>query len=179
MPSGRGLTAVRELARHHSNPDVQREAVETLGEHLAPAEAVTVLEAIATGDAHADVQREAVEALGELETEAALSVITRIARTHANDEVRREAIETYAEHAPRDAAVKLLTEILGTDTSEDIYDEVLESLEELESGAGIPALMDAARAHPNREVRTRALRRLAESDDPRAQEIFERALRRP
>jgi hypothetical protein len=45
--------------------------------------------------------------------------------------------------------------------------------------AGIPALIDAARSHPNREVRPDALRRLAESDDPRAQRIFEQTLRRP
>ncbi|HJU67760.1 MAG TPA: HEAT repeat domain-containing protein [Gemmatimonadaceae bacterium] len=244
MPSGRGLTAVRELARTHSNPEVQREAVETLGEHLPPAEALTVLEAIVTGDAHPDVQREAVEALGELETDAALAVITRFARSHANGDVRREAIETlgekggtdaamvvldelaqdsrdpddareaveslgelgtaralervaaiarrhahtdvqreaietYAEHARTDDAVKLLTEILAGEASEDVHNEVLDSLEELDGGAGIPVLVEAARAHPNREVRAEALRRLAESDDPRAKEIFERALRRP
>jgi HEAT repeat protein len=49
----------------------------------------------------------------------------------------------------------------------------------MKDGAGIPALIDAARAHPNREVRADALRRLAESDDPRAQRLFEQTLRRP
>jgi HEAT repeat protein len=75
--------------------------------------------------------------------------------------------------------VALFKSILPSDAPEDVYSEVLESLEELEDGAGIPALIDAARSHPNREVRADALRRLAESDDPRAQQIFDRTLRRP
>jgi HEAT repeat protein len=75
--------------------------------------------------------------------------------------------------------VALFKAILASDAPEDVYAEVLESLEELEGRAGIPALIDAARSHPNREVRPDALRRLAESDDPRAQRIFEQTLRRP
>jgi HEAT repeat protein len=75
--------------------------------------------------------------------------------------------------------VKLLTEILGGHAPEDLYNEVLQSLEELDGGAGIPALIEAARSHPNRQVRIRALRRLGESDDPRARELLEQMLRRP
>ena len=60
----------------------------------------------------------------------------------------------------------------------DIYNEVIETLEELDGGVGIPTLIDVARAHPNREIRAAALRRLAESDDPRAQKVFD-TLRQP
>jgi HEAT repeat protein len=105
--------------------------------------------------------------------------VARIARTHPNVDVRRKAIETYGESAPSDSSVALLKSILASDAPEDVYSAVLEALEEMEQGAGIPTLIEAARAHPNRDVRADALRRLAESDDPRAQRIFEQTLRKP
>ncbi len=83
------------------------------------------------------------------------------------------------ESASSDSSLTLLKRILASDAPEDVYSAVLEALEEMEDGAGIPALIDAARSHPNREVRADALRRLAVSDDPRAQRIFEQTLRRP
>jgi len=120
-----------------------------------------------------------VETLGELHDARALALIARIARTHRSLDVRRAAIETYTETASPDSALALLKSILATEAPEDVYSEVLESLEQLEGGVGIPALIDAARSHSNREVRADALRRLAESDDPRAQQIFDQTLRRP
>jgi HEAT repeat protein len=140
---------------------------------------MAILDGVARGADDPDVAREAVETLGELHDSRALALVARIARTHRNLDVRREAIETYTESASPDSALALLTSILATEAPEDVYSEVLESLEELEGGAGIPALIDAARSHPNREVRADALRRLAESDDPRAQQIFDQTLRRP
>ena len=109
----------------------------------------------------------------------ALALVARIARGNGNVDVRREAIETYGESANSDSTVALLKSILASDAPEDVYSEVLETLEGLDGGAGIPALIEAARSHPNREVRVDALRRLAESDDPRAQQVFDRTLRRP
>jgi len=94
-------------------------------------------------------------------------------------DLRRTAIEKYTENASSDSAVALLKGILASDAPEDVYSRALESLEEIEDGAGIPVLIDAARSHPNREVRADALRRLAESDDPRAQKVFDQTLRRP
>ena len=93
--------------------------------------------------------------------------------------MRRAAVETYGESASSDSSLALLKSILASDAPEDVYSAVLEALEEMDGGAGIPALIDAARSHPNRDVRADALRRLAESDDPRAQKVFDQTLRRP
>jgi HEAT repeat protein/beta-lactamase regulating signal transducer with metallopeptidase domain len=175
----RAYNLLVEFARTHPSSDVRRAAIETLGESGRSDSVIDILDGVARGTNDPDVAREAVETLGELHEARALTLVARIARTHSNVDVRREAIETYAESAPSDSAVALFNSILASDAPEDVYSEVLESLEELEDGAGIPALIDAARSHPNREVRADALRRLAESDDPRAQQIFDRTLRRP
>lgn len=174
-----GLPAVIDLARTHSSPDVRRAAVETVAEHAPAAQALELLAQIARRDANPDVQRSAVETLGQLHDDRADHLLVEFARTHPVSDVRRAAIETYTEAASPDSALALLKSILASEAPEDVYSKVLESLEELERGAGIPALIDAARSHPNREVRADALRRLAESDDPRAQQIFEQTLRRP
>ena len=175
----RAYTLLVEFARTHPVSDVRREAIETLGETGRTDSVIVILDAVARAPGDPDVSREAVETLGELHDARALARVAAIARTHANIDVRREAIETYAENAAPDSAVALLTAILNSDAPDDVYGEVLESLEELDGGVGIPALIEAARSHPNREVRADALRRLAESEDPRAQQIFERTLRRP
>lgn len=174
-----GLPAVIEIARTHPSPDVRRAAIETIGEKAPAAQALDLLGQIARADRDPDVQRQAVETLGELHDERAYNLLVEFARTHPVSDVRRQAIETYGESASRDSALALLKSILASDAPEDVYSAVLEALEEMEDGAGIPTLIDAARSHPNREVRADALRRLAESDDPRAQQVFDRTLRRP
>jgi len=175
----RAYSLLVEFARTHPVSDVRRQAIETLGETGRTDSVMAILDGVARGADDPDVAREAVETLGELHDSRALALVARIARTHRNLDVRRQAIETYTGAASPDSALALLKSILATEAPEDVYSEVLESLEELEGGMGIPALIDAARSHPNREVRADALRRLAESDDPRAQQIFEQTLRRP
>jgi HEAT repeat protein len=134
---------------------------------------------VARGAEDPDIAREAVETLGELQDARALTAVARIARAPGDVDVRRKAIETYAQAASTDSALALLKGVLAADAPEDVYSRVLEELEGMDGGAGIPALIDAARSHPNREVRAAALRRLAESDDPRAQKVFDQTLRRP
>ena len=173
------VALLTRFARTHPDREVRREAIETLGESGGTDSVIRILDELTRDGDDPDAAREAVETLGELGDARSLERVAAIARRHADPDVQREAIETYAENAPTNAAVKLLTEILGGDVGEDVYDEVLQSLEELDGGAGIPALIEAARSHPNRQVRIEALRRLGESDDRRAQELLEQMLRRP
>jgi HEAT repeat protein/beta-lactamase regulating signal transducer with metallopeptidase domain len=168
-----------DFARTHPVSDVRRAAIETLGETGHTDSVISILDGVARTAGDPDVARAAVETLGEMGDRRALAAVARIARGTGNVEVRREAIEAYAESAPRDSSLALLKNILAGDAPEDVYQATLEALENLDEGAGIPALIDAARAHPNREVRADALRRLADSDDPRAQRLFEQTLRRP
>jgi HEAT repeat protein/beta-lactamase regulating signal transducer with metallopeptidase domain len=170
---------IADLARSHPVSDVRRQAVETLGEKGPTDSVIAVLDAIAQRTADPDAARQAVETLGELKDRRALDRLAAIARTHHDIDVRRQAIETYAEAATAEAAIALIKEILANEAPEDIERQALESLEELDGGAGIPLLIEMARSHPRREVRTEAIRRLAESDDPRARQLFEETLRRP
>jgi len=138
-----------------------------------------VLSDVARGADNTDVAREAIETLADMNNPRALAVVARVARSPGDADVRRAAIEKYAEAASTDSALALFKLVLASNAPEDVYRVVLEQLEEMEKGAGIPLLLETARSNPNREVRVDALRRLAESDDPRAQKVFDQTLRRP
>ena len=105
--------------------------------------------------------------------------MARFAVSHASVDVRREAIETLTEHAPSATVIDVLARIVNTDSGEDTRDAALEGLAELSDGAGVPTLIDIARSHPSADVRREALKRLVESDDPRAKAVFARALSPP
>ena len=140
---------------------------------------IAVLGDMAQRNGDPDVARAAVETLGDTHDARALALVAGIARSPGDVDVRRKAIETYSESARTDSALALLKRIVATDANEEVYGAALEALENMEGGAGIPVLIDIARSHPNPDVRADALRRLAESDDPRAQRVFDRTLRRP
>jgi HEAT repeat protein len=176
-PSAR--KALFELARTHPSVDVRREAVEALAEAPPSQEVVDLLARIVREDKSPDVQSEAVEALGEISDGRGLSEVAQFALTHPVRDVRHEAIETLAEHAPPATSLDVLKRIVADERDEDARQDALEALAELPDGAGIPALIDVARSHPNQEVRREALKRLVESDDPRARAVLDRALTKP
>ncbi|HXV86191.1 MAG TPA: HEAT repeat domain-containing protein, partial [Gemmatimonadales bacterium] len=180
LADARAVDALIELAERHPRADVQLEAVETLGEVEQVERAAAVLERLITGQARTEVQIEAVETLGELHDHvpAALERLTQIARTHRSVEVRIEAVETYGEHAPPDAAATFLADLVRVASSQEVQLEALETLAELDEGAGIPAIIEVARSHPDREVRLEAIQHLGESDDPRAVRVLEGLIRR-
>jgi len=66
MKHGAGLPVVIDIARTHPNPDVRREAVESIRDEAPRATAVPVLREIARRDRDSDVQRKAARALAKL-----------------------------------------------------------------------------------------------------------------
>jgi hypothetical protein len=58
-----------------------------------------------------------------------------------------------------------------------VQSEALETLTGLRGGAGVGALIELAREHPDPEVRKDALQQLLDSDHPEAKALFDRALK--
>src|SRR5216117_60311 len=159
---GAGVSALLEIARTHPNPDVRHKAVKMVGDVATPEAALGVLERLAQRDPDAHVQQEAVEALGHLGSPQAIAPLARLARAQPNAEVRDEAVEQYAKSAAPESALVLLVDRLANDSSSVVQVEAVERLADLPDGLGIPALRAAARAHPSRQVRAEARRRLEE-----------------
>ena len=175
----RAYNLLVDIARTHPSSDVRRKAIETLGESGKTDSVLAVLSDLARRASDPDVASEAIEALGDMKDARALAIVARIARAPGEDsDLRHKAMDTYVDQASSDSSLALLKS-LASDPSENVRGTALEMLEGMDNGAGIPTLIEIARSHPNRDVRADALRRLAESDDPRAQQVFEGTLRRP
>jgi beta-lactamase regulating signal transducer with metallopeptidase domain/HEAT repeat protein len=160
----RAVALVIAFARHHPSGEVRREAVKQLGEFSAADSTTTaLLEQTALEGSDVDFQREAVEALASQGSPQALDAVARLARVHSSGDVRREAIGRYAKVAAPDSARLLLTDRLANDRSPAVQSEALRRLMALPGGIGIPAVAEAARAHPNPELRADARERLAEN----------------
>ena len=157
-----GVGALIDIARTNINPDVRRKAVKALGDVAPPQVALGLLEELARGDPNDEVRQEAVETLGHLGSPQALAPLARMARTQPSAEVREEAVEQYAKSAAPESALVLLVDRLANDSSSVVQLEAVERLAELPDGLGIPALSEAARAHPSHNVRAEARRRLEE-----------------
>jgi len=155
-----GVGALIDIARTHPNPDVRRKAVKGVGGIAPPDVALGVLEGLARRDPDHHVQQEAVEALGHMGDPRAMAPLSHLARSQPSAQVREEAVEQYARSAPPESALVLLMDRLANDTSSAVQVEAAERLAELPDGLGIPALRQAAHAHPSRQVRAEARRRL-------------------
>ena len=163
LHDGRAFPLLVAFARHHPASNARRDAVEALGELGRPDSTALLLEAIALEDSDSRVQREAVETLGHLRGPRAVEALARLARSHPDEEVRREAVERYARVAAPRTSVALLQERLANDRSPDVQWEALYRLAQLPDGVGIPAVTEAARTHPNPDLRAEARRRVRES----------------
>ena len=161
----RAFALLVDLARHHPAWRVRREAVARLGEQDGLDSAQAVLEELALNGPDDDLQKEAVETLSRIPDTRAHDRLARLARAHPSDEVRREAIEEYAEAAAPETALVLLTDRLANDQSPEVQAKALHRLAQLPDGIGIPALIECARTHPNRELRGEARRLLSHHDD--------------
>src|SRR6266566_1532811 len=160
----RAVALVIAFARHHPVAEVRREAVKQLGEFNASDGTTTaLLEQTALEGSDVDFQREAVEALASQGSPQALEAVARLAHVHSSADVRREAIERYAKVAAPESARLLLTDRLANDRSPAVQSEALRRLMALPGGIGIPAVTEAARAHPNPELRADARERLEEN----------------
>ena len=157
---GAGVGALVDIARTHPNADVRRKAVKAVGETAPPEVVLGVLEEVARRDPDDQVQQEAVEALGHLGNPQALAPLARLARSRPSPEVREEALEQYSRAAIPESALVLLVDRLAHDSSSTVQVEAVERLAELPDGLGVPALREAARSHPSRQVRAEARRRL-------------------
>lgn len=177
MGTSEALDVVAEVASKHSDPEVRRQAGEAIGQSSDHDWAIQKLMQIARDGNNAEVQQEAVETLGEVEDPRVVGELIDLARTHPNEDVRAEAIETLTEIEISENVINSLSAIAMTDPSVDIGERALEALGELDDDRGIPAVIKAARSHPNRELRQKALEILSESDSPTAQALIDSILR--
>ncbi len=178
VPTDDLIRLLSRIIEEDRDVDVQREAVETLGER-EDRRIIALLTQIAEEHREADVQREATESLGHAApVREARTALERLVRTHPSKQVRREAIDALSELMPQDSGTVFFQSVVQGDNEADLQITALEALSEMKGAAALDVILEAARAHPNRQVRRKAIELLGESDDPRARAMLERILTR-
>ena len=123
------------LAQEDASTEIQREAVETLGE-VEDDRAVASSRSSRARIANSEVRREAVETFGEsAPIEEALRVLRRIVDEDRDVDVQREAVETLSERDDR-RVLAMLVEIAEKHRELDVQREATESLGELARDVG-------------------------------------------
>jgi len=129
LPGNDGIDELLRAAQSDASEDVQREAVETLGER-DEARAHELVARIAREHVRAQVRREAVETVGAALPEAdAVRVLTNIADSERDPDVVREALETLSE-LPNGAGIEPLVRIARAHEDAEIRREALKILVE-------------------------------------------------
>ncbi len=126
----RVLDILTRIVDEADDPEVQRAAVESLGETILGAAVAPVLERIARRHPVLDIQRQAVETLGDLHQEGdhVLDIVALLAADHPSEEVRVEAVETLADHWPQATAAALFERLLGSERSPLVREALEEAL---------------------------------------------------
>ena len=109
-----------------------------------------------------------MESLGEFRRLPVFSELARLAMSGEPLHVRVKAVETHMDNAGAERSVAFASALLASDAPIELKREVMDGLEDLGDGAGIPLLLEIVRTTNNAELRRRALETLIESDDPRA-----------
>src|SRR5439155_1536100 len=162
-PDAAAVRGLAHAARQDPAARVREQAVKGLRINPFATATDSLLAQTASEGSDVDFQREVVEALASQRDPQALEAVARIAHAHSSADVRREAIERYAKVAAPESARLLLTDRLANDRSPAVQSEALRRLMALPGGIGIPAVTEAARAHPNPELRADARERLEEN----------------
>jgi beta-lactamase regulating signal transducer with metallopeptidase domain/HEAT repeat protein len=175
------LATLIDLARTHPRSSTRRQAVEALADRAAdrhdgqPADRATVLDVLsklAASDPDIEVQVEAAETLGGIPGPEAIARLRDLIGTKADERVRAEAVESLGDHGPAADVAPILKSIAINDPSPRVADEAIETLADLEDGAGVAALAEIVREQPDTRIWRRALEALLDSDAPAARDLF-------
>jgi HEAT repeat protein/beta-lactamase regulating signal transducer with metallopeptidase domain len=165
LPPDSALAILKDVAANDTDVDVQRDAVESMGELKSTAAASAVRD-VARSHPRTEVRQEAVETLGEtMDPAQAIEALRAIVRDDPDEDVRLEAVETLGELEDL-RALPFLVELARTHRSEEVRQEALEAY----AYAAVPdsaaaLLQEIAGSDPSESVRHDALERLGELDD--------------
>lgn len=170
--------AVNKVLWREGDVELQKAALDAL-ESLEDDTQVARLSKVSEEHPRKEVRKAAIEKLGGMERDrAAMQQLDRLARRSGDESIREAALEAYVNDAPAADAIALMRAVINASGESELPSKALDMLGDLDNGEGIPAIIEVARSHPNRELRRRAVDLLGESDDPRAHAELSRLLER-
>jgi HEAT repeat protein/beta-lactamase regulating signal transducer with metallopeptidase domain len=177
-PVEQAFKALRDIVAQHPREEVQRQAVEAMGD-IELDGVLKELDRIARTHASEQVRVTAIEAMDAEKDAQTQEILRRLATEPGSERVREAAIEALIKDGPTPEQAAWLWERMKDDGPADGSNRVqmalLNGFEEMGS-RGIELVIAVMRSSKDREVRKRAMEILAESDDPRAKKELARIL---
>ncbi|MBX9928663.1 MAG: hypothetical protein K2X99_07080 [Gemmatimonadaceae bacterium] len=171
--SGGEVTAIRAYVGGRWRGSAATE----LGRVGAREAAAFLLDLAAHGSGRA--ARDAIFPSGLADSTENWTQLLRIARDESRPrEVRRDAVFWVAQ-AAADEATRGLRAVVGDDALDrDVREQAVFALSQRPKAEAIPALLQIAQTHRDKEIRRKAIFWLGQSNDPRAVDYFARVLER-
>ena len=133
------------------------------------------LQQMAKSDPSSDVRAHVAFALSVSHEAGALEEIIRMVHDDPSTHVRGQALFWLAQKAGK-KALGAITGAIENDPDTDVKKKAVFALSQLPKDEGVPKLIEVAQTNRNPEVRKQAMFWLGQSNDPRAQQFFEKVL---
>ena len=157
-----GFAAIADLARHASEPDVRRQAVEEIANSEPASRALDLLREIIRTDADRSVRLEAVETLAEVRDERAVTTLRELVQQSTDVAVQVKATEALGDAARESGNVSELVALARTHPRADVRKEAIETLGDVHETGASTALIAIARSDADEDLRRKAVEALGE-----------------
>jgi len=172
VPENLGIPALINLVKTHSDKTVRNKAVFWVGQKAKSEEAIRCLETVVLKDAVAEIRKTAMLALSQAPDGRGVEALKRIGGTAKDAATRKDAIFWIGQQAKSADVIQFLENITREDLDPEVRKHALTALVQAPQKLGIPALINLAKSHPDKKIRTEAVFWLGESKDPRAMEAL-------
>ena len=159
-----GFAAVADLARHASDADVRRQAVEEISNSEPATRATDLLREIIRSDPDRSVRLEAVETLAEVRDERAVTALRELVMQSADVAVQVKATEALGDAARESGNVSELVALARTHPRQDVRKEAIEALGDVHETGASSALIAIARSDADEDLRRQAIEALGEQN---------------
>jgi HEAT repeat protein len=166
---------VRQLYATLSPIELRDRVIRVVGDGGGAAAEAWLKAIVENGQEQAALRDRAMRVLAEQGRQRSLTWLLAIARDESqNAELRDRAVRLWAEAG---ASTADLTSLYDATKTAAIRQRLIRLLAERSDDAAIEKLIAVAKGDPDESLRRQAVRRLAESGDPRAKQFLEEAVR--
>ena len=145
------------IAKSHPDNAIRKKAVFWVGQKATSEEAIRCLETVAQKDAIAEIRKDAILALSQARDGRGVEALKRIAGTAKDVATRKEAVFWIGQKAGSGDVVKFLETVVRKDPAAEVRKKALDALVHAQKNLGVPALINLAKSHPDKTIRSKAV----------------------
>ncbi len=190
-PGAYSETAIMAISLHQSNSadqvladlaqttepvEVRKRAAFWLGSSRG-ARGTATLKRMLAGDPNSDVRDRVVFALSRTKDPAGIPLVIEAARSDKDPHIRGQALFWLAQRAASQVSKDAIENAIANDPDSAVRERAVFALSQMNSGEGIPRLIELAKTHRDPAVRKKAMFWLGQSKDPRAIDFFAQVLK--